>query len=236
RIAGDISFAAWVRCDDIGRDAPIMAKEGDGHLSYWFGTFGLPGEGGGPGDFGVLLDADGNQPWSLYNRDQGLIPQGQWVHLTSVRAGSTVTHYINGQPLAHTGTFAGPIHISDAFLAIGVNSLYNFTAFKGAIDEVYLYNYALTPANVRALYANSILRFTSTAVEGNDLRLTWHCDPGQSYELQTNANLATGGAGFAPLASPLVVPADYNNPTTNYLHIGALTNGQALYYRLKQLP
>lgn len=241
RIAGNISFAAWVHCDDLTRDAPILAKEGDGHLSYWFGAYGPSNEGGGPGDFGVLLDADGNQPWSMYNRNQGPIPQGQWVHLASVRSGSTVNHYINGQPLAHTGSFVGPIHVSDAFLAIGVNSLYNFaanhTAFKGAIDEVYLYNYALTPAAIQTLYADAALNFTSVTSEGSDLRLTWTCAPGQSYELQTNANLNAGAAGFAPMVSPcVVVPTNYFGYTTNYLHRGALTSGQALYYRLKLLP
>ncbi|MCX6927597.1 MAG: LamG domain-containing protein, partial [Verrucomicrobia bacterium] len=238
RIAGDISFAAWVRCDDINRDAPILAKEGEGRLSYWFGAFGLSNEGGGPGDFGVLLDADGNQPWTLYNRDQGTIPQGQWVHLASVREGSTVHHYLNGVPLAHTGTFKGPIHISDAFVAIGVNSLYNFaanhTAFKGAVDEVYLYNYALSAADVRALYLDLAFRIISVAQEGEGVRLTWACEPGRSYVVQTNA--VAGGGSFVDLTAAIATPADYAAPTTNFLHQGVLRNSGALYYRVKLLP
>jgi hypothetical protein len=240
RIAGDISFAAWVRCDDINRDAPILAKEGDGRLSYWFGAFGLSNEGGGPGGFGVLLDADGNQPWTTYNRNQGAISQGQWAHLASVRAGSTVLHYLNGELLTHTGTFYGPIHVSDAFVAIGVNSLYNFaanhTAFKGAIDEVYLYSYALSAEEVRALYLGLAFRITSVAQEGDDVRLTWACLPGRSYMVQTNAFPGGGGGGFADLTAAMTIPADFVGSTTNYLHRGVLRNAQALYYRLKLLP
>ena len=56
-----ISFAAWVRCDDINRDAPLLDKEGDGKLSYWFGTFNTS-----PGNFGVLFSVNGNQPWTLF--------------------------------------------------------------------------------------------------------------------------------------------------------------------------
>jgi hypothetical protein len=241
RIVGDISFAAWVRCDDIYRDAPVVAKEGDGRLSYWFGAFGLSNEGGGPGDFGMLLDADGNQPWTMYNRDQGTIPQGQWVHLASVRSGSTVHHYLNGQPLAHTGSFVGPIHVSDAFLAIGVNSLYNFaanhTAFLGAIDEVYLYNYALSDAEVRALYRTLAFKITSVTREGNSLRLTWACAPGRSYVVQTNAVAGAGlGGAFADFSPTIAVPPGFTAPTTNYVHPGVFTNTRTLYYRVKQLP
>lgn len=149
-IAAGISFAAWVRCDDLTRDAPILAKEGDGKLSYWFGAFGASGS--TPGNFGMLLSADGNQPWTTADRDQGAIPQGQWVHLASTWDGATIRFYLNGQPLPETGSFAGPIHVSDAFLAIGGNSLYNNAAFQGVIDEVRLYNYALSPDEVGALY------------------------------------------------------------------------------------
>jgi len=240
-IAAEISFAAWVRCDDIVHDAPIMAKEGAGKLSYWFGASGAGGNlGSGSGNFGMLLDLDGNQPWTTYDCNQGAIPQGQWVHLASTWDGTTIRHYFNGQPLAQTGTFPGPIYVSDALLAIGVNSLYNFdstinTAFMGAINEVYLYNYALTPAEIRSVYSRSALRFISVVCEGNDLRLTWTCVPGQSYEVQTNPVL-NAGVGFAGLASPIVVPEGYSGDTTNYLHCGALTNGAALYYRLKLLP
>jgi len=234
-IAGDISFAAWVRCDDINRDAPIIAKEGDGHLCFWFGAYGASDEGGGPGDFGVLLDEDGNQPWTTYNRNQGTIPQGQWVHLASVRSGSTISHYLNGQLLAYTGTFNGPIHMSDAFLAIGENSVYNFTAFKGAIDEVYLYNYALSAAEVQALVLGVAFNITDVAQEGKSLRLTWLCLPGRSYMVQTNAYVSASGR-FNDMGPAIAVPADFTGATTNYLHQDVLTNTQPLFYRIKLLP
>jgi len=235
RIAGDISFAAWVRCDDINRDAPIVAKEGDGHLSYWFGAYGITGEGGGPGNFGVLLDEDGNQNWTIYDRNQGSIPQGQWVHLASVRSGSVIYHYLNGQLLPQTGTFAGPIHLSDAFLTIGENSLYHFTAFKGIIDEVSLYNYALSAAEIQALIFGTTFKITAVAPEGRDLRLTWVCLPGRSYVVQTNSSLKTGG-GFNDVGTTVAVPADFTAATTNYLHSGVLTNTQPTYYRVRLLP
>jgi len=171
RIPTEISFSAWVRCDDIALDAPVLAKEGDDKLSYWFGAFGLNVEGARPGNFGILLDGDGNQPWTTLDRNQGAVPEGVWVHLATTWDGAVIRHYLNGVALPETGTFAGPINSSDAFLAIGVNSLYNFRAFKGAIDEVELYNYALSPEEVSELYLTFGFRITSFIREGDDLRL-----------------------------------------------------------------
>jgi hypothetical protein len=237
-VCGDVTFSAWIRCDNIRRDAPILAKEGDGKLSYWFGAFGLQLDGSSPGNFGVLLDADGNQPWSLLDRNQGAIPEGEWAHLASVREGATVRHYLNGEPLAQTNTFEGPIYVSDAFLAIGVNSLYTFasrrTAFEGTVDEVRLYNYALSAEEVRALYLTMLFRITSVAPEGDDLRLAWTCVPGRSYVLQTNALLSA--TGFGDLTVPIPVPPDYAGTSTNFLHAGALRGAPTLYYRVKLLP
>jgi hypothetical protein len=236
-IAAEISFAAWVRCDDITRDAPILAKETDGKLSFWFGTYGV-GPGSSPGNFGVLLDADGNQPWTTPDRNQGAVSQGVWAHLASTWDGTTIRHYFNGAPLPETSTFLGPIYVADAFLAIGVNSLYNYTAFKGAIDEVYLYNYALSPDEVRALYLESMLRITAVAREGSDLRLTWPCLAGRSYVVQTNALVFAGGSStnFMDLSAPIVVPPSFVGPTTNYLHSGVISSAETLFYRVKLLP
>ena len=242
RISTEISFAAWVRCDDIRRDAPIMAKEGDGKLSYWFGAYGLSNEGGGPGCFGVLLDADGSQPWSTYNRNQGAIPEGQWVHLASTWDGVVIRHYLNGRPLSHTGSYFAPTHISDAFLAIGVNSLYNFaanhTAFKGAIDEVRLYNYALSPETIRDLYLSTQFQITAVACEGKDVRLTWECIQGRSYVVQTNTPGVDGGftTAFADLTPSITIPVDFIGTSMSYSHAGGSTNSQALLYRIKLLP
>ena len=238
RITAEISFAAWVRCDDVARDAPILAKEGDGHLCYWFGAFGLTSEGAAPGNFGVLLDGDGNQPWTALDRNQGSIPQAQWVHLASTWDGSVIRHYLNGEQLPQTGSFAGPIFVSDAFLAIGVNSLYNYTAFEGVIDEVRLYNYALSPEEVRRVYLGSLFSITSVNTLGDAVRLEWECIPGRQYIVQTNTPPQSAGfvTSFGDLSQPIVVPADYGTHTTNYVHAGALTNTSSLFYRVKMLP
>ncbi len=157
QISNAVSFAAWVRVDDINRDAPILAKEGPGGLlAYWFGTLGLNVESAVPGNFGMLLDVDGNQGWSVYDRNQGSLVQGTWAHIASTWDGSQISHYLNGTLVAGGAAFAGTVHASTAFLAIGANSNYNSTAFLGLVDDLYLYNRALSVGEVGQLMAAPI--------------------------------------------------------------------------------
>ncbi len=158
QLTSAITIAAWVRVDNINSDAPILAKEGDAKLSYWFGAYGP----GGAGHFGMLLDADGNQPWTADHRNEGSITAGTWVHLAATWDGTTMINYINGTAVASGLAFSGPINVSTAFLAIGVNSGYydnsfgNATAFTGAIDDLYLYNRALSALEINQLIASPI--------------------------------------------------------------------------------
>lgn len=152
RPSSAFSFAAWLRSDDIFRDAPVFAKEGPGGLSYWFGTFGPSGA----GHWGALLDQDGNQPWDFNGRDQGSVALGEWTHIVATWDGSTVSYYLNGN-LANTASWTGTINQSGARLFIGSNSEYTFqgnaTAFRGAIDEVHIYDNAISAAEVAQLAA-----------------------------------------------------------------------------------
>jgi hypothetical protein len=142
------SFAAWVKPDDLNRDAPIVAKEGNGNLTYWSGVF--------FGKFGVLLDRDGNQPWesgTTAARSFGMVTTA-WTFLASTWDGTNIRHYQDGVFVGQHA-FSGPLFNSSESLAIGVNSGYNFTAFKGIIDEVRIYNNALTEGEIEAIFLNT---------------------------------------------------------------------------------
>src|SRR5262249_39592835 len=158
----------------------------------------------------------------------GAVPQSEWTHLASTWDGGTVRHYINGEALPQTTPFSGPINFSDAFLAIGVNSLYNFApnhqAFEGAVDGVSLYNYALTANEIRALYLAVEFRITSITREDSGLRLAWECAAGHTYVVQTNVPSQGGtlNGDFGDLTGPIVVPLGFVGTTTNYLHNSGL--------------
>jgi hypothetical protein len=228
-IAGGITMAAWVRCEDLVRDAPILAKEDYDRLSYWFGVYGV--DDSAPGSFGGLLDRNGLDPWELEDRNQGAVSAGVWTHLATTWDGATVRHYLDGEALPETHPFTGPLYVADTYLAIGVNSQKHYTAFKGAVDDVRLYNYALGPDAVRALYTTTMLSITDAVKEGDDLRVYWTCGPGQRYQVQTNAGLV---GAFHDLGTAIVTPTGTPVESTNYLHRNALMAADGvLFYRVQ---
>jgi len=83
-------------------------------------------------------------------------PAAKWVHVAATYDGVTSKLFINGvQRLSGTGFSLGPK--TNAILGIGTCEVHADKTygnkFMGSIDEVRLYNYALTNAEVAALYA-----------------------------------------------------------------------------------
>jgi len=194
-ITSAISMAAWVRVDNISRDAPVLDKEGPSiQQSYWFGAYGgtTDGDGGSaaPGDFGILLNRPGNSAnngWSIWARRYGSLPQGNWVHIASTWDGTTIRFYTNGVALPQTVAFSGTLNVSAAFLSIGNNSAFYSAAFQGAIDEVRLYNNALSPAEVAALaVAPNANLSIATAVQ-----VTWPTLTNVNYQPQWASDVQT---------------------------------------------
>lgn len=175
QLTSAITVAAWVRVDNISSDAPIIAKEGGGGLlSYWFGTFPT-------GHFGMLLDQDGNQGWEADHRGEGSLTQGAWVHLAATWDGTTMINYVNGTSVSAgltTTSLLSAINVSTARLFIGANSEYNTTAFTGLIDDLYIYNRALSVSEIGQLLASPIPEpAAAAAVLGGLMCATaiWRC-------------------------------------------------------------
>jgi hypothetical protein len=74
---------------------------------------------------------------------------GQWYHLAVVRMGSTYTVFINGVPVG-SATNANVIPNPNAPLTIGQAE--NLGFMKGRLDEVTVYNRALAPEEIMAIY------------------------------------------------------------------------------------
>jgi len=81
-----------------------------------------------------------------------IMPVGQWVHIAVTFNGTTAIFYVNGTQTG-SGSFSfGPK--TDAIVTIGCDSgASGWNSFNGSLDEVRLYNTALTPAEIKALAA-----------------------------------------------------------------------------------
>jgi hypothetical protein len=86
-------------------------------------------------------------------RDNGVIgpdplPAGTWSHVTGTYDGTTARLYVNGAEVA-AQDIAGPIKLSDGDVRIGGNAVWG-EWFKGEIDEVRIYDRALSADEVAA--------------------------------------------------------------------------------------
>ena len=79
----------------------------------------------------------------------------------------------------------------------------------------------------------SVLRITSIATEGINIRVTWMTGPGKTNALQRTA----GAAGsFSNNFAAIFTVTNTVGTITNYLDLGAATNGPAFYYRVRLVP
>lgn len=109
---------------------------GYGYLSYWPGNY--------PTNSWVCSNS------SNYNN-------GNWHHIAIVHSGTTVTFYKDAVSDG-TATVGSRTNNSSTNLFIGQNSL-SSRRFSGQIDDVRIYNYALTATQVKSLYNGGSVRF-----------------------------------------------------------------------------
>lgn len=85
------------------------------------------------------------------------LPLNKWTYITVTRSGTTITFYFNGVPQSGgTLTLAQGSSAPSALLCLGSQSiggsLCNSNLFNGLLDDVRLYNRALSSAEVKQLY------------------------------------------------------------------------------------
>ena len=103
--------------------------------------------------YSLYASEDVNKPTSYFNDGSyhgvaGInpLPLNQWTHLVSTYDSQYQRLYVNGKEVGNSKQNA-PIHQSTGLLRIGGNSLWG-EYFKGSIDEVRIYNRALTPEEI----------------------------------------------------------------------------------------
>jgi hypothetical protein len=93
------------------------------------------------GDFGVSSGVPGRKN----------VNDGRWHHITGVYDGLTTTLYVDGRPDVSAGA-SGRIESNSSEVWIGSNAERSERTWNGRIDDVRIYSYALTAAEVKGLY------------------------------------------------------------------------------------
>jgi hypothetical protein len=134
-----MTLEAWVKPDalaDVWRT--VLIKEQTGRLAY---------------ALYANTDAGGPSSHVYTDRDNGVaapnrLPQGVWSHVATTWDGSTLRVFVNGGEVASM-PLDGEIATSSGALRIGGNAIWS-EWFDGQIDEVRVYDRALSPAEILA--------------------------------------------------------------------------------------
>ncbi|MGH9891989.1 MAG: LamG-like jellyroll fold domain-containing protein, partial [bacterium] len=143
----------------------------------------------------LYANSDTDQPLTGFFLDgyQGvrggtwLLPN-TWVHLASTYDGTTQRLYANGSEVAKRAQ-SGPIEISGGVLRIGGNSIWG-AFFEGRIDEIRVYNRALSAAEITTDMSTSVATSSPPVVlvgDKNVAPVTDSIPQGKAQAFQTQA-------------------------------------------------
>lgn len=146
-----MTLEAWVKPAALGTSwRTAVVKEASGTLAY-----GLYAHDGGPGPSAhAIVTSD------TYATTSTTLPVGSWTHLAASYDGSLLTVWINGAPVGNV-SLKGSILQSSAPLRIGGNAIWS-EWFSGAIDEMRIYNRALSQSEIQADMTNPVRRPSDT--------------------------------------------------------------------------
>lgn len=157
-------------------DQPEFKIQGDLTLSIWAYPTSLPSGwteliARGPGnlqDREYTLGGTTTNTWRgcVYLSTTGYCAESpttmiedQWSMITFTRSGTTLGLYVNGK-LVDTETGPSTVNDIDESVSIGRLGDDDFEYFPGIVDDARIYNYALSPEQIRTLMnENSSLRF-----------------------------------------------------------------------------
>ncbi|MBK8685606.1 MAG: LamG domain-containing protein [Bacteroidetes bacterium] len=149
----DYSISYWVNVNATATDIAVVSGNDPAALNQ---TFMLSGFSGGVGRF--LHRNPSGATGGVNLAGIQTLTLGQWKFVTCIKQGTTLTYYVNGV-VDNTITDVAATNISSAiYLEFGRLMSSAFTPIyhlNGKIDEIKIYNTALSPAQVLAEYSNA---------------------------------------------------------------------------------
>jgi Ca2+-binding RTX toxin-like protein len=140
-----MTLQAWVRPTElIGWETLILKERGGGDFSYaLYAHDGGSLAGGAPVPSGNVRVSGAHQVL----RGTSALPLNAWTHIATTYDGTTQRLYINGVEVSSRAQ-SGLINVGSGQLSIGGNNAFADEFFRGLIDDVKVYNRALTAAEI----------------------------------------------------------------------------------------
>jgi hypothetical protein len=136
RLTGGMTMEAWVRPAAATNWRTVIFKEAAGGLAY-----------------GLYANSDTDVPSVYLNGAHGVkgtsdLDPNAWSHLAATYDGTLLRLYVNGSQVAST-SLPGGIGNGEGPLSFGSNAVWG-EQFRGLIDEVRIYNRALSATEIQA--------------------------------------------------------------------------------------
>ena len=137
-----ITVDAWINRSSLDNDyGPVVVKRPNNNSGY------------------TLEAAYGDIAFHVYVSGRGYVsspfatlPTDQWVHVAGVYDGSTISLYLNGNLIGSNTSAPGAIHVESGELGIGHDQANPDRFYKGLIDEVEIFDRALSASEIQAIY------------------------------------------------------------------------------------
>lgn len=145
-----ITLEAWVYPTSKGYYRSMISKPPTVGFAYPWGVYGLSlyGYTSRPSFMVAINDI----PNGVTADEE--IPLSEWTHLAGTYNGETLSLYVNGILVKHVIIVGGPIDSSTKPVYIGKPLGNNY--YYGMLDEVAIYNRALTPEEIQQHYQNGL--------------------------------------------------------------------------------
>jgi hypothetical protein len=158
---------------------------------------------------------------------KGVFSPHRWYNLSGTLNNNTLKLFINGKFVA-TAAMTGELTASTLSFAIGRKGTLPHHFFKGSIDDIRIYNRALSDQEIQALYHEGGY---TPPLDAPSLTV-WGID---SSRIAAKWNVVSGATGFIlESAEAEVGPFDacYSGTNTAFIHTG-LTANMTVFYRVK---
>jgi hypothetical protein len=181
-----------------------------------------------------------------------IVESNIWTHVLTTYNGTTVKFYVNGV-MVYSISQTGSTPSNNNSVRIGVNSLYNDEWFDGELDDIGMWNRALSECEVADLYNSQLGSFSNSSVSinpslssiGSNATLTvstplqniqWQSNPGNmgwnnvvnnnTYSVSNNDTLVVSNLQLSNHNQPFRVLAcgDTSNITTIQIADTCITN------------
>jgi hypothetical protein len=226
-----LTVSAWVLADSGANSGGawlihLSSRTGEGGMAIWNG-----------GSWGVWVKLQNSQG---YSANQDTVIPSVWTHIVAVYTqGQYVEFWVNGSLVQSNAIPNSPLYTDPSFPLNSSIGNYDYApgpynGFTGAMDDVRIYNRALSASEVQQLYAYESQRACTPSPAG--LVSWWRGDMNALDTIGGNNGTLVNGASFAPGE---VQEAFSFNGTNSYVEVPdspalRLTNELTIEFWLKR--